>query len=72
MKDPAAVDDDGLAGHGVVAADGGHYVRAVVLVRGFLQERAGGGALDLLGAEIRSSACRCASNAPLCMLRGRH
>src|SRR5215472_11062151 len=52
MKDASGVDDDGLAGHGLGAAHGDHHVGAIVLVGGLLQERARGGALDLLGPEI--------------------
>jgi hypothetical protein len=39
MKHAAGVDDDGLAGHGLGAADGDHHVGAIVLVGGRLQER---------------------------------
>src|SRR6478752_4739605 len=52
VEDASGVDDDGLAGHGLGAAHRDHHVGAVVLVGGLLQERARGGALDLLGAEI--------------------
>src|ERR1700747_498030 len=48
VEDPSGVDDDGLAGHGFGAAHGDGHVGAVVLVGRFLQERARGGALDLL------------------------
>src|ERR1700757_170859 len=52
VEDASGVDDDGLAGHGLGAAHGDHHVGAVVLVGSLLQERAGCGALDLLGPEI--------------------
>src|SRR5579863_7172728 len=52
VKKASGIDDDGLTGHGLGAAHGDDHVGAIVLVGGPLQERSGGGALDLLGAEI--------------------
>src|SRR6201990_2168634 len=49
VEDASRVDDDSLAGHGLGAAHGDHHVGAVVLVGWPLQERARGGAADLLG-----------------------
>jgi hypothetical protein len=52
MKEATGVDNNRLASHGLGATHGDDHVGAVVLVGGFLEERAGRGALDLLRPEI--------------------